>query len=161
MPDGALRARATDGGNSIAVPVNISDLNLASRPSAGGPGNGVDQNLLNYLLANTEPGTYLVATGGANSAAGYILATGRPVLAVGGFLNQYDEVSVDQLSSLVKSGRLRFVLSDALDRHQALAQWVKQNCAVVDASAYGGAAGTGSGNFNGPTSSTLLYQCGG
>jgi 4-amino-4-deoxy-L-arabinose transferase-like glycosyltransferase len=79
----------------------------------------IENGLLNYLNANTRPGTYLLATDRASDAATYILATGRPVLAFGGFLGQYNEVSVDQLAALVKSGHLRFVLSQGLQGHQA------------------------------------------
>ena len=140
-------------------PVNINNNNMAARMPAGGPGNGLDQKLLNYLLANTQPGTYLMATGGANSAAPYILATGRPVLTLGGFLDQYDEVSVDKLSSLIKSGELRFVLGDSMNRHQAIAQWVRQNCTGVDSSAYSGAGETVIGNPGGASSNTSLYDC--
>lgn len=80
--------------------------------------------------------------------------------ALGGFLDQYDEVSLEKFTGLVQSGRLRYVLGDALDRHQAIAQWVKKNCSVVDASAYGGSSNTAMGNFGGPGSSAVLYQCG-
>jgi 4-amino-4-deoxy-L-arabinose transferase-like glycosyltransferase len=125
------------------------------------PGGGVNQNLLNYMLNNTQPGTYLFATSGANSAAGYILATVRPVLALGGFTEQYDEVPLDKFVSLVKSGQLRFVLiSDNPNWHKAIAQWVKENCTVVNASVYGGSNGTANASFMGPMPKSVLYQCG-
>jgi 4-amino-4-deoxy-L-arabinose transferase-like glycosyltransferase len=125
------------------------------------PGGGVNQNLLNYLLNNTQPGTYLFATSGAMSAAGYILATARPVLALGGFTEQNDEVPLDKFVSLVKSGQLRFVLiSDNPNWHKAIAQWVKENCMVVNASVYGGSNGTANTSFMGPMPKSVLYQCG-
>ena len=124
---------------------------------------GVNQNLLNYLLNNTQSGTYLFATGGAMMAAGYILATDRPVLALGGFTD-IDVVPIDKFISLVKSGRLRFVLlNDGLNEHKAIAQWVKRNCTIVNASAYGGVNGTATDNSiapMGPMSKSVLYQCG-
>ncbi len=122
-------------------------------------GNNGNQNLLDYLLANTESGTYLVATGGASDAATYILETGRPVLTFGGFLGQYDEVSVDQLSALVKSGQLRFVLGGQLDQHQKIAAWVKQNCSVVDTSSITNMGGSASGDPGGPQQNSVLYDC--
>lgn len=159
MPDGI--SRTADGGSSMIFPVNLGGRSPAGRPFGGGPGGGVDQNLLDYLISNTKPGTYLLATGRADSAAGYILATGRPVLALGGFLDQYDEVSVDQFSSLVSSGQLRFVLGDAIGRHQAIAQWVRQNCSVVDTSAYASTTVTVLNDLNDSTQNASLYQCGG
>jgi 4-amino-4-deoxy-L-arabinose transferase-like glycosyltransferase len=150
-PDGTARVRADGGDGLLMMPSNADGNNIMARPIDGGPGNRVDQNLLSYLLANTEPGTYLVATGSANSAAPLILETGRPVLTLGGFLNQYDEVSVDQLASLVKNGQLRFVLGEALDRHQAIAQWVRGNCTLFNRADYSGDS----------ASNMILYDCGG
>ena len=96
-----------------------------------GQDTGLNQTLLDYLLANTEPGTYLLATDRANDAAPFILATGRPVLTFGGFLGQYEEVSVEEFTQLVTSGQLRFVLSSGLSQHQEIAAWVKQNCTTT------------------------------
>ena len=97
---------------------------------------GDNQILLNYLLANTKPGTYLLATGRINRAASYILETGRPVLIFGGYVGQYEVVTIDQIVMLVNNRQLRFVLDEGLDQHKALAQWVQQNCVVVDASRF-------------------------
>jgi 4-amino-4-deoxy-L-arabinose transferase-like glycosyltransferase len=123
-------------------------------------GNEGNQNLLDYLLANTSPGTYLLATGRSSDAATYILATGRPVLTFGGFLGQYDVVSVEQLAALVNSGQLRFVLSQGLEQHQEIAQWVQQNCTVVDYPSLSGANVPAFGNPGGPPTNANLYDCG-
>ena len=123
----------------------------------------MNQNLLKYLLANTQPGTYLVAVGGANEASSYILQTGRPVLTFGGFLGQYDEVSVAQLAALVKTGRLRFVAGGDLTRHQAIAQWVQTNCKLVDASIVSGATSVDVSLTQAPNGQAMnsnLYDCG-
>ena len=100
-------------------------------PTMGGDGN-LNQVLLSYLLDNTLPGTYLLATDRASEASSYILATGRPVLTFRGFLGQYDEITVDQLSTLVKKGQLRFVLNQSQQGNQEIAQWVQQNCKPVE-----------------------------
>ena len=153
----APRGQGGNGGLQAMMPQNPGG-SPPGYPGAGGPGGGLNQSLLDYLLANTQPGTYLMATGRANSAAPYILATGRPVLALGGFLDQYDQVTSAQVSALVRSGQLRFVLGDTLDRHQDVAQWVKQNCAVVDSSAYSSGTSTTDdpGRFS---SNVMLYHC--
>jgi 4-amino-4-deoxy-L-arabinose transferase-like glycosyltransferase len=120
------------------------------------PGSG----LLTYLLANTRPGTYLLATNRASDAAPYILATGRPVLTFGGFLGQYNEVSVDQLAALIKSGKLRFVLSQGLQGNQEIAQWVQNNCSQVIISG-SNSSGASASSQPGPRSIQVLYDCGG
>ena len=153
-PSGMLTA-----GPTRAVSHNVSQRD----ESSAFRGSEVNKCLLNFLLDNTQPETYLFATGSANAAAGYILATGRPVLALGGFLDRYDEVPLDKFISLVKNGQLRFVLLDASpdshkNQHKAIAQWVKLNFAVVNASAYGCAIGTAANNSNGTMSKSVLYQ---
>ena len=107
------------------------------------------------LLANTAPGTYLLATGRANDAASYILDTGRPVLTFGGFLGEYQEVSVGQLSALVESGQLRFVLSQGAQHYPEIFQWVQQNCKTVDTSNLSGTRLPG-----GQVANSNLYDCG-
>jgi 4-amino-4-deoxy-L-arabinose transferase-like glycosyltransferase len=152
--------QSTKPGQNMARPMTDDQTTRNLDMTAPGNGGGqLDQNLLNYLLKNTQTGTYLLATGRANSAAPYILQTGRPVLTFGGFLGQYDEVTVDQLAVLVKNGQLRFVLGEDLNQHQLLAAWVQQNCQLVKSADYGGAALV-SNNLGGRSGSANLYDCG-
>jgi len=122
-----------------------------SMPGALRAGNGASNenarntSLLDYLLTNTAPGTYLLATDRANDAASYILDTGRPVLTFGGFLGEYQEVTMEQLSALVESGHLRFILSSALAQYQDLSQWAGQHCTKVNVPGL---------------ATTTLYDCG-
>lgn len=83
----------------------------------------------------------------------------RPVLTFSGFLGQYNEVSVDQLAALVKSGRLRFVLSQGLQGHPEIAQWVQKNCTQVVISG-SNSSGISSSSRPGPRSSQALCDCG-
>jgi 4-amino-4-deoxy-L-arabinose transferase-like glycosyltransferase len=156
----ALRA-ADDDGRQIILPMSPSAGSVMQPTAAGGVGPALDHDLLDFLLANTKPGTHLLAVGRANAAAPYILATGRPVLTLGGFLHQYDEVSALQVSAMVGSGQLRYVLYDSLDRHQAVAQWVQQYCSPVDRSSFGTAAALTSTNRGDANSGATLYDCGG
>ena len=57
--------------------------------SAGGANRGglqVSQALLDYLEQHTPDSTYLMAMPSAMQAGDYVLATGRPVLYLGGFM---------------------------------------------------------------------------
>jgi 4-amino-4-deoxy-L-arabinose transferase-like glycosyltransferase len=94
-----------------AGPATSNAEDLPVNPPTGAGNMGDNKSLLDYLVANTEPDTYLLATDRAQEAAAYILETGRPVLTFGGFLGEYQEVSVEQLSALIGSGQLRFILS--------------------------------------------------
>ncbi len=135
----------------------------AQQQGRNGPvmgGESSNEGLITYLLENTEPDTYLVAAGRANSAAPYILATGRPVLALGGFLDEIDAVSLAQFTSLVTNGQLRFVLGDALGQHQEIAVWVESNCTVVDMAGLGVVSLASNGGAAGRGTGKLLYDCG-
>ena len=88
-----------------------------------------EQWLAEYLVANTEPEDYLVATLTAYEAALFVLATERPVLALGGFTGNDNIVDVDKLSQMVQEGRLRFVLDQDLARRKpAIAAWLRAHC---------------------------------
>ncbi|MBN6051993.1 glycosyltransferase family 39 protein [Nonomuraea sp. RK-328] len=105
--------------------------------TAGGPGGGVSDSMVKYLLANQGKAEWLVAVNSAQQASSIILSTGKPVIAMGGFTGSDPAMTVDRLKALVSSGRLRYVLSGG-DRggpgrgNTEVATWVQQNCTAVD-----------------------------
>ncbi len=77
----------------------------------GGPGgDSASSALIIYLEAHQGTAKYLVATVSANQAAPIILATGKPVMALGGFLGSDPILTVAQLQSLVREGQIRYFL---------------------------------------------------
>jgi 4-amino-4-deoxy-L-arabinose transferase-like glycosyltransferase len=84
---------------------------LGGRPlPSGGFGGDTSPALLRYLEQHQGGATWLVATSSANSADSIELATGRPVLAMGGFSGSDPAMTVSKLQQLVSSGQLRYVL---------------------------------------------------
>ncbi|MEU8633356.1 glycosyltransferase family 39 protein [Amycolatopsis sp. NPDC048633] len=103
----------------------------------GGPGS---------LLSTTLPGaqltallqqdasryTWTAATVLSNAAAGYQLASGAPVLAVGGFNGTDPYPTLEQFQQYVASGRIHYFLGDGMtmqgssgsDAAQQIAEWV-------------------------------------
>jgi len=79
---------------------------------AGGRGDnaGIDQALVSYLEANQGNATYLVATPSSMTADGIILATNKPVMALGGFGGSDPILTTDQLAALVSQGTVRYFL---------------------------------------------------
>jgi 4-amino-4-deoxy-L-arabinose transferase-like glycosyltransferase len=69
----------------------------------------VDQTLLNYLESHTQDTTYLMAVPSSMQGADYVLATGRPVLYLGGFMGQDQVESSASLAQMVAEGKLRFI----------------------------------------------------
>jgi 4-amino-4-deoxy-L-arabinose transferase-like glycosyltransferase len=95
-----------------------------------------------------------VATDTAVAAASIELATGQPVIAMGGFSGRDPAMTVDRLRALVRSGRLRYVVTGGLRAGPggaatsvSVTSWVTQHCVAVDSS-----SGTGTGG--------TLYDCG-
>lgn len=78
----------------------------------GGNASNTDAALINYLEAHQGNAKYLVATTNANTAAPIILATNKPVMAMGGFTGSDPILTTTQLSSLVANGTVRFFLLD-------------------------------------------------
>jgi 4-amino-4-deoxy-L-arabinose transferase-like glycosyltransferase len=89
--------------------------------------------IMNYLLENTEPDSYLLATTNAKVASPYILATGRAVLTFGGFSGSDPIFEVSEIVEMVESGELRFILyNDTMNQaHRDIAAWVTEACVPV------------------------------
>jgi 4-amino-4-deoxy-L-arabinose transferase-like glycosyltransferase len=66
--------------------------------------------LTNYLAANRGTATYLLAVPNANVAAPLIVATGQPVMAMGGYLGDDPILTPQSLERLVAEGKLRYVM---------------------------------------------------
>lgn len=129
-----------------------------TRASGGSAGQGlqVNQQLLAYLEAHRGSANYLFATLGSQTAAPYIIASGQPVIALGGFNGSDQIVSLSQLQALVSAGDLRYFLLDGGGGgfggqgggNGQLVSWVESNCAQIAASEYGGT-----------TTGGALYAC--
>ena len=78
----------------------------------GGPGGDaqVDDALIAYLVEHQGDATWIVAVNGSNTAGSIELATGLPVMAMGGFSGSDPAPTLEQLQADVTSGRLRYVL---------------------------------------------------
>jgi 4-amino-4-deoxy-L-arabinose transferase-like glycosyltransferase len=130
----------TDDGNSAlpaAYGVN-GGAGDARRANVAAPAQSRDgdasASLLEFLQANTVGMKYLVAVESSQAGARYVIATGRPVLYMGGFSGGDEVVSADGLAQMVANGELRFVLFGMGGRNnkQDVVQWLQGSCKVVD-----------------------------
>jgi 4-amino-4-deoxy-L-arabinose transferase-like glycosyltransferase len=78
----------------------------------GGPGvaGAADPTLVTFLEANQGKAKYLVAAFGSQSSASIIIATGRPVITIGGFNGGDPAPTLAQFERLVAQGQVRYVL---------------------------------------------------
>jgi 4-amino-4-deoxy-L-arabinose transferase-like glycosyltransferase len=103
-----------------------------------------DPRLLDFLERRRHPGEVLLATANTRQAAPFIIATGAPVLALGGFNGHDQVVTPAGFARLVADKRIRFVLigdgSPGIRRifgtaaQTPLADWIRAQGRRVDPS---------------------------
>ncbi len=129
---------------TIMTVVSNSDINLPTAYTGNNqaqdgvdrarqlPGSNVNAEMLAYLEANTQGMEYLVAVPSSQQGAQFVLATGRPVLYMGGFGGQDEVVNADDLAKMVANGELRYVLYGGERGNKAdIANWLKSSCVAV------------------------------
>jgi 4-amino-4-deoxy-L-arabinose transferase-like glycosyltransferase len=127
----ATVGRSLNGDNVTGGPVSAS----FGRGGFGGSGS-TDTQLVDYLVAHQGSAKYLVAASGTQSTASIIIATGKPVVTIGGFTGSDPAPTVSQLAAMVKSGQLKYVLLGG-DRggpgggSNDIATWVKAHGKAV------------------------------
>jgi 4-amino-4-deoxy-L-arabinose transferase-like glycosyltransferase len=87
--------------------------NASGMPGMGmgmGIGQTNSQGLTQYLLNNMGTTRFLVAVPNAMAATELILTTGKPVMAIGGFLGSDPILTVDSLKKMVAGGEVRYFL---------------------------------------------------
>ncbi|WP_067823396.1 ArnT family glycosyltransferase [Actinomadura kijaniata] len=86
------------------------------------------------LKENAGAYTWIAATVGSNNAAGYQLATGLPVMAVGGFNGTDPAPTLERFKELVRAGRVHYFIAggdnaarratSGSDAAQKISEWV-------------------------------------
>ncbi len=129
--------------------------------TGGGPGEGSSVNtaLIRYLEAHQGSAKYLVAVASSQEADSIILATNKPVMALGGFSGSDPILTTTQLATLVKNGTVRFFLLNSSGGgpgggQSTLTTWVTQHCTVVPTSQW-----QSTSTSSASSGSTQLYSC--
>jgi len=68
--------------------------------------------LTTALSADASRYTWIAAAVGSNSASGYQLATGDPVMAIGGFNGTDPAPTLSQFEADVREGRIHYFIND-------------------------------------------------
>ena len=105
-----------------------------------GGATSTDSALIAYLEAHRGSAKYLVAAFGSQSSASIIIATGEPVITIGGFNGSDPAPTLAQFEALVAHGEVRYVLvsgngtsgaaggpGGATGGGQSIASWVTTN----------------------------------
>ncbi|HEX3874305.1 MAG TPA: glycosyltransferase family 39 protein [Solirubrobacteraceae bacterium] len=178
---GELADRGSAGGlrpAGIGSPGGLRPAGGAGSPGgfgfAGGfAGGAADPQLVAYLKAHRDGAEYLVAATGSQVAGLIQLASGDPVVSMGGFMGADPAPTAAELAGLVRAGRVRYVLlggggfggaagprpgaaggrgdgGASASVSTARQAWVIGHCQTVD---YGGSTGAAGGR------ATTLYSC--
>jgi len=127
----------------------------------GGAGSTTNTALITYLETHQGGAKYLVATASSMDAESIIIATGKPVMALGGFSGNDQILTTEQLAQLVANGTIHYFLIQGGGQgggggNTALTQWVTTHGTVVPASRYE----TGSTSTTSGGGQTTLYYVG-
>ncbi|MFA4861764.1 glycosyltransferase family 39 protein [Methanoregula sp.] len=140
-------------GSGNFLPSAGPQLDQGSGGRAGGvslPGQGSSiSQLAEYLESHTTGETWLVAVPSSHEAASLILETGKPVMALGGFSGSDSILSVENLTSLIHAGKVRYFYTpstatggDRTSGNSEIFTWVSSHCTAVSSSEYGGTGTT-------------------
>jgi len=103
----------------------------------GGGGSAVSQGVLDYLVANRGDAAWIVAVSGSGSAAPIQLATGLPVMTMGGFNGGDASPTLAEFQAYIASGQLRYVIVNGNGGGPGgggssdVTSWVTTNCTAV------------------------------
>jgi 4-amino-4-deoxy-L-arabinose transferase-like glycosyltransferase len=130
-----------------------------SASASGAPGSSGTANraLTRYLTSHRGSAEYIVAAFGSQSSAPIIIATGDPVITIGGFNGSDPAPTLTQFEHLVAEGKVRYVLVSSTGGPgggagggpgggaggtSSISTWVVAHGTEVPSSAYGSSSGT-------------------
>lgn len=155
--------------NSDGLPTNsrpqmsegsATKVQTQNQRGGGRMSQGVNQNLLKFLLKNSNGTKYLFATANANSAAPYIIQTGKPVMTMGGFTGSDPILTVNKLKELVQKGEVKYFLiggNGGMGGSSDLTAWIKKNGKQVPAGKWQSGKSSGQQTF-GMDGAMTLYE---
>ena len=118
----------------------------AARRGFGGEATKTDTALIRYLRARQGSDKFLLAVPNANAAAPIILATGKPVIAMGGFIGRDPILTQHSLADMVARGEVNYFLlpparfgrGGFFGGPSNLTSWVQAHGKVVSPQKWGG-----------------------
>ena len=145
IPGGVPGGQNQNGQTPTAIPGNGQRPTM---PGGGGGGNFLDAgtpsaDVVQFLEDGKSGYTYALATIGANSAAGYQLATGDPVMAIGGFNGTDQWPTLEVFQQMVANGEIHYFIagggfpgggaggSATTSTSTQISSWVQANFATV------------------------------
>ncbi|MDX3803798.1 ArnT family glycosyltransferase, partial [Streptomyces sp. AK04-3B] len=126
----------SSGVSSGAAEAGTAESDASGTGPVGGTGGDtqVSSAMITYLKKNQDGATWLVAVATDQTASSIILESGEPVISMGGWSGSDDAMTLAKLKSLVKTGRLHYIVISDSGRGSAnseISTWVKANGTAV------------------------------
>ncbi|MED3877710.1 glycosyltransferase family 39 protein [Priestia megaterium] len=152
MPGGS-----SNNNGQMQMPSSSSSKLSSSKRKSGGMNAEVNTKLLNYLTKNNTGEKYLFATTDSTSAAPYIIKTGKPVMAMGGFSGSDPILTVSKLKSMIKKGEVKYFYLSGMGKggQSDVITWIKENSKEIPSSKW---QSTSSSSQQGPSGNGTLYE---
>ncbi|MGQ4429241.1 MULTISPECIES: ArnT family glycosyltransferase [unclassified Streptomyces] len=138
---GTAPSGTTSGTESGSTSSKSSAESDGQSAGGGGMGSGtqVSSEMITYLKKHQDGATWLLAVSTDQTASSIILESGRPVISMGGWSGSDNAMTLAKLKSLVKSGKLHYIIISS-DGGQgtttAITTWVKAHGTAVKSTAY-------------------------
>ncbi|MGH1552497.1 hypothetical protein ACRAWF_11400 [Streptomyces sp. L7] len=102
--------------------------------------------MITYLKKKHQDGaTWLLAVSTDQTASSIILESGQPVISMGGWSGSDNAMTLAKLKSLVKSGKLHYIMVSSTGgqgTNSEITTWVKAHGTAVKSSAYSSSSST-------------------
>ncbi|MGW7170542.1 ArnT family glycosyltransferase [Streptomyces sp. NPDC054884] len=136
---GATESGATESSGTVSGTAEAGSAESdASGTNSDGGGMGgetqISSAMVTYLKENQDGATWLVAVATDQTASSLILESGEPVISMGGWSGSDDAMTLAGLKSLVKTGKLHYIVISDSGRGSAnseISTWVKANGTAV------------------------------
>jgi len=141
----------------------LAEGSTIQRQSFGGSQaeSGLTKNtsLEKYLVSHYKSGSFLVVSQRSSDVVSFIIDTGLPCYAYGGFLGSDNSMTVDQLKVLVTQGKITYFLLSSQNggAGSEITTYVKANATLVKASEYS-TQNTNVGQMGGQSGTLYLFQ---
>ena len=110
---------------------------LASDNSNNKSHSSSNTSLQDYLVKNYKEGSFLVVSRSTSDVDSFIINTGLPAYAYGGFSGSDNSLTLDKLKEYVSEGKITYFLVSNKGNDSDIIDYVKENATLIDPSEYG------------------------
>ncbi|MEH7121441.1 hypothetical protein V7128_29175, partial [Neobacillus vireti] len=116
IPPGTDSSNSSTGGTAGSNATNGNNPANFKRGGGGVPGENATpgKNIVKLLKQNASKYTWVAATVGSQSSAPYQLATGEPVMDIGGFTGSDPSPTLAQFQKYVNDGKIHYYISGGM-----------------------------------------------